>query len=285
MLKKTELKELIHFLYLASKRRGGNPKKAIRPKPYALKKAELILKTIESVKERPITPEKELKAEIIRQLALNLKQLKTSIKAIEKNLAKLITQTGQRLETFKGINTVTASVILGEILNPDRFNSPSEFALYNGTAPRLDSTGGRIKHVANKRCNRRLKKTFRQISLTASRYNPLSKSYYRGCIRRGLSKEEALKRLSRRISDITFVMLKTKTAYDRDKALLNMMRRRSPYCSLEQNRSKMAISKCEATQIVFQEKLKPCLAPEAIIPLKALFCKRNCSIGTLRKSV
>lgn len=260
MLKEVKPKQLARLLYLASKGRGGNPKKAIKPRPYALQKAKFILEAVESVKERQITAEKQMKAEIIKQLALNLKQLEVSIKAIDKKLAKLIAQTGQRLESFKGINTVTASVILGELLNPDRINKTSEFALYNGTAPRLDSTGGRIKHVANKRCNRRLKRTFRQIALTASRCDPISKNFYQGCIRRGLSKEEALKRLARRISDIIFVMLKTKSAYDKDKVLLNMMRRRSPYCLLKQNEGKMAVSKQEAPQTVaFIENIEPCL--------------------------
>lgn len=260
MLKDIDLESLSRLLYLASRRRGGNPKKAIRPKPYALKKAKLILGAIESVKDRQITPEKEMKAEIIRQLALNLKQLKLSIKAIDKKLAKLITQTGQKIESFKGIGTVIASVVLGEILNPDRFNTASEFAIYNGTAPRLDSTGGKIKHVANKRCNRRLKKTFYQIALTASRCDPISKSFYQACIKRGLSKKEALKRLARRISEIIFVMLKTKSTYDKDKAILNMMRRRSPNCPSKQSEGKMAISTHELTQIVsLSEKCEPCL--------------------------
>lgn len=260
MLKQTDSRKLARLLYLASKGRGGNPKKAVKPKPYALQKAKLILEAVASVKERQITPEKEMQAEIIRQLALNLKQFKLGIKAIDKKLAKLISQTGQKIESFKGINTVTASVILGELLNPDRINTTSEFALYNGTAPRLDSTGGRIKHVANKRCNRRLKRTLHQIALTASVHDPISKSFYQASIRRGLSKEEALKRLARRISDIIFVMLKTKSAYDKDKALLNMMRRRSPYCLLKQNEGKMAISKQEAPQTVaFIENIEPCL--------------------------
>lgn len=262
MLKEAEPRKLAHLLYTASKRKGGNPKKGIKPKPYAFKKAKLILGTMESVKERQITPEKQMKAEIIKQLALNLKQLKVSIKSIDKKLDKLISQTGQKLESFKGINTTTASVVLGETLRPNRFLTRHEFALYNGTAPRLDSTGGRIKHVANKRCNRRLKKTFHQIALTASAWDPLSKNFYQACIRRGLSKEEALKRLARRISDIVFAMLKTKSAYDRNKALQNMLHRRNSYAFLKQNEGKMAISIQEKTQIVpSSEIIEPCLTP------------------------
>jgi len=262
MLKDIDSRKLTQLLYAASKRKGGNPKKGIKPKLYAFKKAELILETIKSVKDRQITPEKQMKAEIIRQLALGLKQLKVSIKSIDKKLVKLMSQTDQKIESFKGIKTTAASVILGEILNPNRFLTRHEFALYNGTAPRLDSTGGRIKHVANKRCNRRLKRTFYQIALTASRWDPLSKNFYQACIRRGLSKESALKRLARRISDIIFAMLKTKSAYDRNKAIQNMMRRKNSYSFIKQNEGKMAISIQEATHIVSsREIIEPCLTP------------------------
>jgi len=121
---------------------------------------------------------------------------------------------------------VTASVLLGEILNPDRFSTRDKFARYNGSAPKEMSSGGKIKHRARKGCNHRLKKTIRQISVTAIVREPLTKNYYQGCLSRGLSKSQALKRVDRKISDIVYKMMKTKQPYDREIAIRNIMRRR-----------------------------------------------------------
>lgn len=258
MLKEVEVDKIAELLHSASCGRGGNPKKAKKPREYSRQKAESILEAVKPIKNRPITPEKEIEAEIIRQLALGLKGIKKSILAIDKKLKKLISQTGQAITSFKGIDTATASVILGEFQNPDRFQTRHEFATFNGTAPRLDSTGGKVKHVSNKRCNRRLKRTFYQIALTASRCDPISKAFYQGCISRGLSKEEALKRLARRISDIVFAMIKTQSPYSKEKALENMRRRKSPYLPKE-NEGEMAISVDEISFESLLEIDEPCL--------------------------
>jgi transposase len=211
MLKEVSLKTLSSFLLKASDYRLGRGKNL----EVAQTKARLIMDSTRFIKEQPITLEKMLKAEIIRQLALNLTQNIESIQKVERMLkSQLLPKTGQKLQSLKGIKTAIASVILGETLNPDRFRTKDQFALYNGTAPKEKSSGGKVQHIANKGCNRRLKRAFYQIALTASQHDPLSYAYYQSLIARGLPKREALKRLARRLSDIVFAMLKRKRAYD-----------------------------------------------------------------------
>ena len=222
-LKEIKAKELAKFLYEASSHRlgKGNPWKL------AHEKVKFILSSIKTVKDLPLNWEREIKAEIIRQLIANISQAKDSIKAIERKLEKdLLPQTGQRLTSLKSISTVTASVLLGETLNPDRFNTRDKFARYNGTAPQEMSSGGKIKHRARKGCNHRLKKTLRQISITAILREPLTKEYYQRCLSRGLSKSQALKRVDRKISDIVYKMMRTKQPYDRELAVRNIIERR-----------------------------------------------------------
>ncbi|MEA1965203.1 MAG: IS110 family transposase, partial [Candidatus Aerophobetes bacterium] len=223
ILKKTEVKELSKFLYEASSHRMGGRD----PKQLAYEKAKFILSSIKIIKDLPLSPEKEMKVEIIRQLVANISQVKDSIKIIEKKLDKdLLPQTGQSLTSLKSISTATASVLLGETLNPDRFSTRDKFARYNGSAPKEMSSGGKIKHRARKGCNHRLKKTIRQISVTAIVREPLTKNYYQGCLSRDLSKSQALKRVDRKISDIVYKMMKTKQPYNREFAIKNIMRRR-----------------------------------------------------------
>ena len=198
----------------------GNPWKL------AHEKVKFILSSIKTVKDLPVNWEREMKAEIIRQLIANISQTKDSIKAIERKLEKDLLQTGQRLTSLKSISTVTVSVLLGETLNPDRFSTRDKFARYNGTAPQEISSGGKIKHQARKGCNHRLKKTLRQISITATAREPLTKAYYRRCLSRGLSKSQALRRVDRKISDIVYKMMKTRQPYDIKLAVKNIIERR-----------------------------------------------------------
>ncbi len=134
MLKKVEADKIAELLHSASRGRGGNPKKAKKPRGYSRQNAKSILKAVKPIKDQPITAEREIEAEIIRQLALGLKGIKKSILAIDKKLKELVSQTGQPVTSFKGIDTATASVILGELHNPDRFRTRHEFATFNGTA-------------------------------------------------------------------------------------------------------------------------------------------------------
>lgn len=84
-----------------------------------------ILEAVKHIKDRPITPEKEIEAEIIRQLALGLKGIKKSILAIEKKLKKLIFSNRSSYNLLQRVDTAAASAIIGEFQNPDRYPDPS----------------------------------------------------------------------------------------------------------------------------------------------------------------
>lgn len=258
-LKNVSSHKIASILSKASRHRTGSRKRAKSPQD----KTTLILEKFSLVREKTISLEKEMQAEIIKQLALSLKQTIEAIDSIEKKLVKLIKLTGQNLTTLKGISIALSGVILGETLSPKRFSTADQFALFNGTAPRLDSTGGKIRHVSNKFCNRRLKRAFYQFALTSSRCDPISKVFYQAAIKRGLSKNEALKRLARRLSDIVFVMMKTKSIYDAQVALESMEHRRDSL--LKQNEGKMAnleIRDIPLEHGILSEILEPCLTPK-----------------------
>ena len=84
----------------------------------------------------------------------------------------------------------------------------------HGTAPATRGSGKHTRHVENRWCNRRLKNAFDQLALTAREREPLSREYYERCLNRGLDKQEAHKRLMRRLSDIIFAMMRDRTPYD-----------------------------------------------------------------------
>jgi transposase len=152
---------------------------------------------------------------IIHDLAQRLLQLKRSIEGIEAKLEETVPATGQHLETFQGIGTVSAAVLIGETRDTARFNHDKDrFAKYNGSAPVTKGTGKHARQVENHWCNRRLKSILGQVALAARRNEPLSAEYYQACLDRGLAPGEAHKRLMRRLSDIIFAMMRDKTPYD-----------------------------------------------------------------------
>lgn len=189
------------------------------------KKAESILKAVRFLKEQEVTEEQQFLGEAIKHLALIIKETKGMIEKMEEYLKSLLDKTDQTLTTFTGIDTVTAAVIIGETLTLSRFRNRNAFAKYNGTGPCEDSSGDKKRWVANKRCNRRLKRTFYQVALSAAQYNPISQRYYKRLITRGFSKREALKRLARRISDIIYAMMRDGTEYDPQKAMARIRAR------------------------------------------------------------
>ena len=152
---------------------------------------------------------------IVRDLAQRLLQLKRSIEGIETKLQETVPATGQQLETFQGIGTVSAAVLIGETRDTTRFDHDKDrFAKYNGSAPVTKGTGKHARQMENHWCNRRLKSILGQLALTARHNEPLSAEYYQACLDRGLDPGEAHKRLMRRLSDIFFAMMRDKAPYD-----------------------------------------------------------------------
>lgn len=155
---------------------------------------------------------------IISDLSNKIIDLINSINLIEKQLKVLVSQSKYKVITsFDGINTVTASKIIGETLSVERFhNNRNKFAKFNGSAP-VEVASGKTKfHKRNNRCNRLLKSTFYLLALTAYRSNPISKSFVQNKISNGYSKKQALVHLARRISDIVFAMMCNLSVYNPD---------------------------------------------------------------------
>jgi transposase len=87
---------------------------------------------------------------------------------------QLLPATKQTITTIIGISTILAATIIGETGSITRFRSPAAFAVYNGTAPARNSTGGRDRHKARRDCNHRLKRAFYLAARAAVLHDPSS---------------------------------------------------------------------------------------------------------------
>jgi len=179
-------------------------------------KAQGILDTSTELRQAPRTLALELKAELIRQLCDELLAIHARVTRLERMLRdQLLPATGQTITTIPGIGDILAAVIIGEIGCIDRFRSPAAFAVYNGTAPARNSTGGRNRHKARYDCNHRLKRAFWLAARSAVLHDALAKAYFERCKQRGLDYTECLKRVARRMSDMVHALLKSGRIYDR----------------------------------------------------------------------
>lgn len=180
-------------------------------------KAQRILNTTADLCEAPRTLALELKAELIHQLCDELLAIHARIGRLERLLRdQLLPATGQTITSIPGIGHILAAAIIGEVGSINRFRSPAAFAVYNGTAPASNSTGGRSRHKARHDCNHRLKRAFWLAARSAVLHDALARSYFERCKERGLGYAECLKRVGRRMSDMVYALLKSGRIYDRN---------------------------------------------------------------------
>jgi transposase len=152
----------------------------------------------------------------IRRKIKRLLAIREEIKEIEQELKLLLWESGQKIETLNGCGVVSASQVLAEIRNIDRFHSPHSLAKYAGLCPREKSSGKTFRHIKTKSGNRRLNMAVHRIALSqiSRSGNQYAKAYFQRKISEGKTKVQALCCLKRRLIDIIFMMLKYKQAYN-----------------------------------------------------------------------
>lgn len=181
-------------------------------------KAQHILSLIESDGEI----QKEYQSErdfIVRSMVKEIRYKQEAIKDVDQQLATIIPQTGYKLETMPGINLTTASRIISEIGDINRFPNADKLARFAGVAPVLFSSAGKGKEQRSKQGNRVLNAIlyFLAVQLLSVRggkpRNPQFYGYFHRKVSEGKKKSQALTCIQRRLINIIYGMMKNKTAY------------------------------------------------------------------------
>ncbi len=83
--------------------------------------------------------------DLLQELVLEIGELESRIKTVEKHLQALAAQTPvvERLRTIPGVGLLTATALVGFVGDVARFPSGRHFAAYLGLTPREHSSGGR----------------------------------------------------------------------------------------------------------------------------------------------
>jgi len=158
---------------------------------------------------------------IITMIIKQIKENHAMREEIEEEMISIYDAIGKKLHTFPCIDKVSASYILAEIGNIDRFENSSKLAKYAGIAPIEYSSGNSSKKYGNKFGNRKLNMRIYMVAYTGlsrgSRtfpMNPIFSEYYLKKISQGKTKHQALICVMRRSISIIFNMLKNNTEYN-----------------------------------------------------------------------
>lgn len=152
----------------------------------------------------------------IRRKVKRLQQIRQEVSELENDLAQLVEQSDQHLETMSGCGVVLAATVLGEVRDITRFTSPSALAKYAGLAPREYSSGKRTRHRKSRAGNRPLNRAIHRIALSqiSRSGNEYAKAYYQRKIDGGKTKMQAICCLKRRLVNVIYTMLKNHETYD-----------------------------------------------------------------------
>jgi len=181
--------------------------------------AEMILSLSEqnSPKEKEFQTERDL---IIKSLVREIRFKKQENEDIDNELERLVDLTGYKLQTMPGINLITASNIISEIGNVERFPNSDKLAQFCGVCPVNFSSAGKGKDQRSRQGNRVLNAIFHflaiqlvQISPSGKPRHPVFREYFEGKIKEGKTKPQALVCVSRRAVRIIYGMMKSKTEY------------------------------------------------------------------------
>ena len=164
----------------------------------------------------------ELLGKEVRSLTRLIRVLQATRKELDEEIKKIggKNEEVRRLRTFPGIDYLTASTLLSEIGDIERFGNEGCLSSYCGVSPVMWQSGtSKIKTKRRKRFSRRLKGALYFISLSQIRINPESRQYYWRKRQEGKSHWQAMNALSRQLIKIIYYMLKNKQSYYRKEAV------------------------------------------------------------------
>lgn len=154
-------------------------------------------------------------ADILRESIELLEDLKKRIKLLDKKIVELIEEDEQALllKSMPGIGSNLASLIRYEIDDVSRFSNGSKLAAYAGLVPSTYSSGGKTTHGRiTKTGNKYLRWAFCEAAQRAHVYSTrFGRLYYRIKQRKGSNTAKIA--LARKMAEITWAILKTKTPY------------------------------------------------------------------------
>ena len=162
----------------------------------------------------------EARDALTRSIVGDLKHYNNQLEDVEKAIENLYPVFGCTLMTMPGIDITTATNILAEIGDINRFSNADKLAKFAGVAPVKFSSAGKGEDRASKQGNRRLQSIFYflaiqmiQVTKNGTPRNAVFREYFIRRTQNGKNKQQVLICIARRLVNIIYGMLKNKTEY------------------------------------------------------------------------
>ena len=188
------------------------------PSPEASKQAQKILSLL-TQKGEP-SELSDIRSKIIQSIVKELEDIRPKFADSTKSVGKLLPKTGYKLDTMPGLGIVSAASIITQVAPIERFSSSDKLARFAGVAPGHAGTAGKVRHFRSRRGRRSLNHIFYVMALymigtkrNGKPCNPAAKSYYERKLAEGKTKKGAMVCLQRRLIDVVYAMMKSRSEY------------------------------------------------------------------------
>jgi transposase len=148
-----------------------------------------------------------VRVRIARDELKRIRELTTTIEALYRELATLVTAYRPALLWLPGCGVLCAAKAIGETGPAQRFATASKYARITGSAPVPASSGNHTRHRLDRGGNRQLNAVLHRIAITQIRSHPPARDYYHRKLTQGKTPKEALRALKRQIANTLWKLL------------------------------------------------------------------------------
>jgi transposase len=140
------------------------------------------------------------RAQIARELVLEIRRRTRRIKELEREIAALVKARASQLLALEGCGSLTAAKLIAETAGAKRLGSDAKFARLAGVAPIPASSGKRVRHRLDRGGNRQLNCALHRIAVTQGRVHPPAREFLAKKQAEGKSRIEAIRCLKRHLA-------------------------------------------------------------------------------------
>ena len=153
----------------------------------------------------------------IKQLMEQIVFLENQIKALEKEISVLLHQANTAITTIPGIGDVLGAIILSEIGDINRFDTPSKLVAFAGLDVKVSQSGEFVgtKNKISKRGSPYLRRAIWLAATRAAFCDPILSEYYQSLKSRGKHHLTAVGGVARKLCNIIFIILKENRPYQK----------------------------------------------------------------------
>jgi len=160
--------------------------------------------------------EQTMRVRIARDELRHLRELTTSIRALEVEISDLVGELAPQLVAEPGCGPLTAAKLVGEIAGADRFASDAKLARAAGVAPIPASSGRTDRHRLDRGGNRQINAAIHRIAVTRARCDATTADYIARKKTEGKTQRDAIRCLKRHLTRRVWQLLRAPTPAKND---------------------------------------------------------------------